>query len=108
MPVSTRTMPSPAASAHALQCGTPGQGSGSRSRQTPGSTRSPRPTSRFLADSGTAADPRLCGLMSAETETPAKAKRPTKAQVEKAARAYFEAINAHDIETAAGMWADGG
>src|SRR3954451_5760177 len=39
-------MPSPAASAHALQCGTPGHGSGSRSRQTPGSTRSPRPTSR--------------------------------------------------------------
>ena len=40
-------MPSPAASAHALQCGTPGHGSGSRRRQTPGSTRSPRPTSRL-------------------------------------------------------------
>ena len=46
MPVSTSTIPSPAASAHALQCGTPGHGSGRRRRQTPGSTRSPRPTSR--------------------------------------------------------------
>ena len=46
IPVSTSTIPEPAASAHALQCGTPGQGSGSRSRQTPGITRSPRPTSR--------------------------------------------------------------
>src|SRR6185503_16978007 len=43
MPVSTRTIPSPAASPQALQCGTPGHGSGSRSRQTPGRTRSPRP-----------------------------------------------------------------
>ena len=47
MPVSTSTIPSPAASAHALQCGTPGHGSGSRRRQTPGRTRSPRPTSRL-------------------------------------------------------------
>ena len=47
MPVSTSTMPSPAASAQALQCGTPGHGSGRRRRQTPGSTRSPRPTSRL-------------------------------------------------------------
>ena len=31
------------ATAQALQCGTPGQGSGSRSLQTPGRTRSPRP-----------------------------------------------------------------
>ena len=45
IPESTSTMPSPAASAQALQCGTPGQGSGSRSRQTPGTTRSPRPAS---------------------------------------------------------------
>ena len=36
--------PSPAAIAQALQCGTPGHGSGSRSRQRPGSTRSPRPS----------------------------------------------------------------
>ena len=47
MPASTSTIPSPAASAQALQCGTPGQGSGSRSRHTPGTTRSPRPTSRL-------------------------------------------------------------
>jgi hydroxyacylglutathione hydrolase len=46
--------------------------------------------------------------MSAETETAAKAKRQTKAQVEKTARAYFDAINAHDIEAAVGMWAEGG
>src|SRR4051812_20266134 len=46
MPVSTSTIPSPARSAHALQCGTPGRSSGRRSRQIPGSTRSPRPTSR--------------------------------------------------------------
>src|SRR5919202_1176891 len=47
MPQSKRTTPWPDATAHALQCGTPGNGSGSRSRQTPGSTRSPRPTSRL-------------------------------------------------------------
>src|SRR3954468_504116 len=46
-PVSTRTMPSPAASAQALPCGTPGHGRGTRRRQTPGSTRSPRPSSRL-------------------------------------------------------------
>ena len=38
----------PAPSAHALQCGTPGQGSGRRSRHSPGRTRSPRPISRCL------------------------------------------------------------
>ena len=42
-PQSNSTIPSPAASAQALQCGTPGHGSGSRSRQTPGITRSPAP-----------------------------------------------------------------
>src|SRR5437764_13907613 len=46
-PQSTRTIPSPAASAHALPCGTPGHGSGRRRRHTPGSTRSPRPSSRL-------------------------------------------------------------
>ena len=46
MPVSTSTKPEPAAIAQALQCGTPGHGSGSRSRHSPGSTRSPRPSSR--------------------------------------------------------------
>ena len=52
MPVSTSTIPSPAASAQALQCGTPGHGSGRRRRQTPGSTRSPRPSSRLRVGSG--------------------------------------------------------
>ena len=32
-----------------MQWGTPGHGSGSRSRKTPGSTRSPLPSSRFAA-----------------------------------------------------------
>src|SRR5437763_1173605 len=45
-PVSTSTTPSPAARAQALPWGTPGHGSGTRRRQTPGSTRSPRPSSR--------------------------------------------------------------
>src|SRR5688572_28802572 len=48
MPVSTRTIPSPAASAQAFPWGTPGQGRGRRSRHAPGSTRSPRPGSGFL------------------------------------------------------------
>src|SRR3954454_18686182 len=50
MPQSNKTTPWPDATAHALQCGTPGNGSGSRSRQTPGSTRSPRPTSRLRTE----------------------------------------------------------
>src|SRR5512144_782818 len=101
-------MPSPAATAHALPCGTPGHGSGRRSLQTPGSTRSPRPTSRFLADSGMAADPRLCGLMSADGETATKSRKPTKTQVAKVARAYFDTVNAHDADAAAEMWVEGG
>ena len=47
MPVSTSTMPSPAAIAQALPCGTPGQGSGRRRRQRPGSTLSARASSRL-------------------------------------------------------------
>src|ERR1700694_2723100 len=47
MPVSNSTTPSPALTAHALQWGTPGQGSGRRRRYTPGSTRSPLPSSRL-------------------------------------------------------------
>src|SRR2546428_7102399 len=47
MPVSNSTTPSPALTAHALQWGTPGQGSGRRRRYTPASTRSPRPSSRL-------------------------------------------------------------
>src|SRR6478735_53899 len=46
IPVSTSTIPWRAWSAQALQWGTPGRSSGSRSRQTPETTRSPRPTSR--------------------------------------------------------------
>src|SRR3954454_20153170 len=46
MPVSTSTIPWRTCSAHALQWGTPGRSSGRRSRQTPETTRSPRPTSR--------------------------------------------------------------
>ena len=49
MPVSKRTMPSPAATAQALPCGTPGQGSGSRSRQIPGSVFSARGASALSA-----------------------------------------------------------
>ena len=59
MPVSNSTKPSPALTAQALQCGTPGQGSGKRRRNTPGSTRSPRPSSRLLSDIGHAAETRL-------------------------------------------------
>lgn len=46
--------------------------------------------------------------MSAETETAAKPKRPTKTQVAKTARTYFDTLNAHDVEGAVGMWAQGG
>jgi hypothetical protein len=49
-PQSKRTTPWPDATAQALQCGTPGNGNGRRSRQTPGSTRSPRPTSRLRTE----------------------------------------------------------
>ena len=60
MPVSNSTKPSSHATAQALQCGTPGQGSGRRSRKTPGSTRSPRPSSRLLLSHlGHAAETRL-------------------------------------------------
>ena len=58
MPVSTSTIPDPAAIAHALQCGTPGHGSGRRSRHSPGRTRSPRPSSRTLVIPRTILPPR--------------------------------------------------
>ena len=48
IPVSTSTTPLPAAIANAFTCGTPVQGSGSRSRQIPGWIRSARPSSRFF------------------------------------------------------------
>ncbi len=50
----TARHPSPSRTAQALQCGTPGHGSGRRRRKTPGSTRSPRPSSRFGSARGEA------------------------------------------------------
>ena len=73
-PVSTSTIPSPAASAQALQCGTPGQGSGRRSRQTPGSTRSPRPTSRRRVDSATRPDASVRRMATAESRRPRRSR----------------------------------
>src|SRR4051812_4180781 len=46
--------------------------------------------------------------MATDGETTTKPRKPTKTQVAKTAREYFDAINAHDIEAAVGMWADGG
>src|SRR3954469_24869736 len=103
MPVSTRTMPSPAASAQALQCGTPGHGSGSRSRQTPGSTRSPRPTSRLRLASGIARQIRVARMAitrKARTEAAIS-------DAERLSRRYFEALDAHDVESAVACWAAG-
>ena len=54
MPVSKRTMPPSAATAQTLPCGTPGQGSGSRNLQTPGSTFSARGASGRLRSSAIA------------------------------------------------------
>src|SRR5258705_810491 len=89
MPVSNRTMPSPAATAQALQCGTPGHGSGSRSRHTPGTTRSPRPSSRLRVD--IAATYRL-DLMSTRS----------------VAKSYFDAIARRDIDAMVELWRPGG
>src|SRR5204862_113006 len=46
--------------------------------------------------------------MATDGETTTKPRKPTKTQVAKVAREYFDAINAHDIDAAVGMWADGG
>ena len=54
-PVSKRTMPPSAATAQTLPCGTPGQGSGRRSRQIPGRTFSVRGASGRLRCSAIAA-----------------------------------------------------
>ena len=40
------------------------------------------------------------------TDTEAQTKRPKKSETAKVAKAYFDAINAHDIEAAAACWAD--
>src|SRR3954470_17435114 len=92
-PVSTRTMPSPAASAQAFPCGTPGHGSGKRSRQTPGSTRSPRPSSRLrraVAMPALACQTGDQGALSMATTT----KKATSA--EEVARGYFGALERMD------------
>src|SRR4051794_15407445 len=85
-------MPSPAATAHALQCGTPGHGSGRRSRHTPGTTRSPRPSSRLWVD---------VGIQSTYIGSPSMS---TKA----VATAYFEAINRRDVDAMVALWRPGG
>src|SRR5580700_6998217 len=94
MPVSTSTTPSPAAIAHALQCGTPGSGSGRRKRQSPGMTRSPRPSSclRGMPAHDIPRPPRLGARMSSAD----------------VATRYFEALAAHDIDAAIDAWTPGG
>jgi glyoxylase-like metal-dependent hydrolase (beta-lactamase superfamily II)/predicted ester cyclase len=46
--------------------------------------------------------------MSTDGETATKARKPTKTQVAKVATAYIDALNAHDIDAAVGMWVEGG
>ena len=54
-------MPPSAATAQTLPCGTPGQGSGSRSLQTPGSTFSARGASGRLRSSAIGGNPLRAG-----------------------------------------------
>src|SRR5947209_5670492 len=92
-PVSTSTIPSPAASAQALPCGTPGHGSGTRRRQMPGSTRSPRPSSRRAR--GVAMRPLGCQRGDfQEVRTMATTEQATGAA--EVARAYFGALGKGD------------
>src|SRR4051812_11753972 len=98
MPVSTRTMPSRAASAHALQCGTPGHGSGRRRRQIPGSTRSPRPSSRCLGGS-------RAGTIEVGSRAPMAT--PTTSETTAVARRYFDAVTARNPDAMADCWAPG-
>src|SRR3712207_854507 len=93
MPVSTRTMPSPAASAHALPCGTPGHGRGSRRRHTPGSTRSPRPSSRLRRG---VAMPDLDCHVRGERGGATMATTEQAATAEEVARGYFGALERAD------------
>src|SRR3954464_10833350 len=88
-PVSTSTMPSPAASAQALPCGTPGHGSGRRRRQTPGSTRSPRPSSRLAR--GVAMRPLGCQRRPNEEALDMATTEQTSSAAE-VARGYFGAL----------------
>src|SRR5215218_4408634 len=88
-------MPSPAASAHALPWGTPGHGRGSRSRHTPGRTRSPRPTSFGRGRSLTRRDVSVrAPLVADDTRT--------------VAQRYFDALARRDPEAMAACWAPGG
>ena len=98
VPVSTSTIPSPAAIAQALQCGTPGHGSGRRSRQTPGSTRSPRPTSRGRVGLRMGRDGNCPGMATSAQSTRRKA----------VMTAYFEALARHDLDAIAAAWAPDG
>src|SRR3954451_25305363 len=90
MPQSNRTMPWPEATAQALQCGTPGNGSGRRRRHAPGRTRSPRPTSRVRV-----------GL-----RTPRDGTVPHMEEPERVAREYFAALARRDVEAARTHLAD--
>src|SRR4051812_9518568 len=120
-------MPSPAATAQALPWGTPGQGSGRRRRQTPGSTRSPRPTSRLRSGPGTAGTycriagrdasarsqargwmPRGGTLSAMAADTESKPKRAAKSATAKVVKTYFDALNDHDVDAAVACWAVGG
>src|SRR5438876_80533 len=93
IPVSNRTRPSPAATAQALQGGTPGQGKGSRSRHTPGTTRSPRPSSRLRVDiAATYRPPIGCRPMSTRS----------------VAKSYFDAIARRDVDAMVELWRPGG
>jgi glyoxylase-like metal-dependent hydrolase (beta-lactamase superfamily II)/predicted ester cyclase len=47
-------------------------------------------------------------MSEASSEPPKAPRRPAKATTERVARAYFEAINAHDLEAAVALWAPGG
>src|SRR5205823_5600853 len=118
-------------SAQALQCGTPGHGSGSRRRHTPGSTRSPRPSSRFFLasdtrrrlDSTTSQRPRgedvpepkasdastkVKEAAASVQKAAAPRKRITGDKAEAVARRYFAAIDARDLDAAVALWAPGG
>src|SRR5436190_3280740 len=90
VPVSTITIPPSAPIAQALPCGTPGHGSGRRSRHRPGRTRSPRPKSRRWLIEG---HDNLRASMASTTEV---------------ARRYFEALAVRDLDAAVECWAPGG
>src|SRR5947209_7819335 len=117
MPVSISTTPDPAAIAQALPCGTPGHGSGSRRRHRPGSTRSPRPSSRWALISswvqgraGSASVGRGSASGRAGSASVGRYSRRVDcaapmASATEIAKRYFEALNAHDLDRATALWA---